>query len=97
MNQVLEEYLHHFTSYFQDDWYYWLPLTQITINSRNAASTGVSPFFLSHGYDPHLSNSIDLEPLAPTTRQHNPRELGDTITQKLQQVIKLAQTIMAAA
>jgi len=97
MNQVLEEYVRHFASYFQDDWYHWLPLAQIAINSRNAASTGVSPFFLSHGYDPRLGDGIDLEPLAPTTRRRNPRELGDTIAQKLRQVIELAQTIMAAA
>ena len=97
MNQVLEEYLRHFASYFQDDWYHWLPLAQIAINSRNATSTGVSPFFLSHGYDPRLGDGIDLEPLAPTTRRHNPQELGDTIAQKLRQVIKLAQIIMAAA
>ena len=83
MDGATEEYLHHFTSYFQDDWYHWLPLTQIAVNSWNAASTGVSPFFLSHGYDPRLSEGINLEPLAPTTRQRNSREMGDTISQKL--------------
>ena len=97
MNQVLEEYLHHFTSYFQEDWHRWLPLAQITINSRDAASTGISLFFLNHGYNPHLSNGVNLEPLAPISCKRNPRETGDVITQKLRQVTKLAQTLIAAA
>src|SRR5579871_836630 len=96
-NQVLEEYLRHFTSYFQEDWVYWLPLAQIAVNSRDAASTGVSPFFLSHGYNPRLGDGIDLGPLTSVRHQRNPRETGDAIVRKLRQVTELAQTMMAAA
>ena len=95
-NQVLEEYLRHFTSYFQEDWYRWLPLAQIAINSRNAASSGISPFFLSHGFNPRLGDGLDLEPLALTTRRRSPQEMGEAIAQKIRQVVELAQTLMAA-
>jgi len=57
----------------------------------------MSSFFLSHGYNPRLSDGVDLEPLALISRKRNPRETGDAIAQKLRQVTELAQTLMAAA
>ena len=65
MNQELETYIRTFIDYAQNDWYDLLSSAQIAINGRDAASTGVSPFFLQHGY--HI-NPLNLqEEIEPTT------------------------------
>ena len=51
MNQVLEMFLRAYTAYLQDDWYDLLPPGILAINGRPAASTGMSPFFMTHGYE----------------------------------------------
>ncbi len=40
----------------------------------------MSLFFLSYGYNPRLSNGVNLEPLALISRKRNPQETGDVIT-----------------
>ena len=66
MNQTLETYLRNFVSHAQDDWYDLLPSAQLAISDRNAASTGISPFFLMHGY--HLDHLNIREDLGHTTK-----------------------------
>ena len=61
MNSIVETYIHAYTLYNQKDWYKLLPLAKLAINSCTPTSTGISPFFLSHGY--HLS------PFSPTEDQ----------------------------
>lgn len=51
MNATLEAYLQMFCDYTQSNWAFLLPMAQLTICSRDAVSTGVSPFFLDHGYN----------------------------------------------
>jgi hypothetical protein len=50
MNQTIETFLCTFVDYDQANWAGLLPYTELVINNRDATSTGVSPFFLSHGY-----------------------------------------------
>jgi hypothetical protein len=38
-------------TYTQEDWAEHLPSAELAINNRNATSTGVSPFFMMHGYN----------------------------------------------
>jgi hypothetical protein len=99
MNQVLEEFLRHFCSYYQDDWDEWLPLAQIAISTRDAASTGVSPFFLSHGYNPNLGESVQLEETSASQASppRNPVESAKQIVSKLKDCIEFAQAAMANA
>jgi len=54
MNQVLEEYLHHYCSWKQDNWKELLPLGEFAINSASSESTGMSPFEANYGYIPRL-------------------------------------------
>ena len=61
MNSIVEAYIHTYISYNQKDWYKLLSLAELIINSHTPTSTGVSLFFLSHGY--HLS------PFSPTEDQ----------------------------
>jgi hypothetical protein len=95
MNSTMEDYLYTFCNYTQDDWYDLLPSAQIAIMGRDAASTGVSPFFLEHGW--HVE-PLDLQ-LEPTRRTTGPSPIqrADAIVQKLQTAREWAQVSMAAA
>ena len=55
MNQTVEQYIHIFCSYQQDDWDKLLPLAEFALNNAPNASTGVSPFFANKGYNPALT------------------------------------------
>ena len=50
MNQIVETYLRTFVNGRQDNWADLLLMAELVVNNRDAHSTGVSPFFLSHGY-----------------------------------------------
>ena len=63
VNQVIEHYLRYYATYWQDDWAGLLPIAMLAINNRDATSTGISPFFATHGYhiDPLSSPSDEGE------------------------------------
>lgn len=50
-NQVVEHYLRAYTTYAQDDWSAFFPIAMTAINNRVATSTGLSPFFVTYGYN----------------------------------------------
>src|SRR5207245_2348851 len=54
-NQTLEQYLHVYCNYQQDNWADLLPLAEFAYNNSPSATTGVSPFFANKGYHPNLS------------------------------------------
>ena len=58
-NQTLEQYLHVYCNYQQDNWADLLPLVEFAYNNAPSATTGISPFFTNKGY--HLNISIHLE------------------------------------
>ena len=100
MNSVWEAYIRSFTNWAQTDWATLCPMAQIAINGRNATSTGVSPFFLQHGYD--------IDPLQLQTPEGRALPLGtpdncsdnekaEQIVSKLRSVLELAQASMASA
>jgi hypothetical protein len=55
MNQVVEDYLCHFCSYYQDNWDRVLDMVEFSINILDSASLGVSPFYFSHGHHPRFN------------------------------------------
>jgi hypothetical protein len=55
LNQTLEQYLHIFCNYQQDNWSLLLPLGEFTYNNAPSASTGTSPFFANKGYHPNIT------------------------------------------
>lgn len=62
-NQEIETYLRLFTTYAQDDWATLLPQAQLTLNNRTASSTGLSPFFFTHGYHQEaVEQALPAEP-----------------------------------
>src|SRR5258707_14035245 len=63
INQVLEQYLHTYMNYQQDDWAPLLPLVEFAYNNATSETTGVLPFFVNKGY--HLRMTPNL--LAPSS------------------------------
>jgi hypothetical protein len=55
LNQTLEQYLHIFCNYQQDNWSPLLPLGEFAYNNAPSASTGTSPFFANKGYHPNIT------------------------------------------
>lgn len=95
MNETLETYLRTFVDYAQDDWYDLLPSAEIAINNRDAASTGVSPFFLQHGY--HIDPLNLHADLSDNMMRDSPIQQADRIVQKLKNARQWAEAAMAAA
>ena len=94
-NQEVETYLRAFVAYNQADWNRWIPLAQIALDNKPASTTGVSPFFLTHGYD-----ATPIEIVEDKTRLEDassPRKKGELIVQKLQEAQEFAQAAMAVA
>ena len=50
MNQEVLAYMRAFISYSQFEWSKMLPTAQLALNNRNNSSSGLSPFFIEHGY-----------------------------------------------
>ncbi|MBW0559185.1 hypothetical protein O181_098900 [Austropuccinia psidii MF-1] len=49
VNQILEQYLWMYVSYYQDDWNTWLPLAEFAYKNSDHSSTKQSPFFTFYG------------------------------------------------
>jgi len=64
MNQTLEQYLHIYCNYQQDNWSELLPLVEFAYNNAPSATTSVSPFFANKGY---YLNMIFLPPEPATS------------------------------
>jgi len=65
----LEQYLHVYCNYQQNNWSKLLPLAEFAYNNAPSATTGVSPFFANKGYHPNLS--VYPERDIASSRVHN--------------------------
>ena len=54
-NQTLEQYLHVYCNYQQDNWSELLSLAEFAYNNALSATTGISPFFANKGYYPNIT------------------------------------------
>ncbi|SJL03616.1 uncharacterized protein ARMOST_06973 [Armillaria ostoyae] len=54
-NQTLEQYIHIYCSYQQDNWGLLLPIMEFAYNNALNASTGISPFFANKSYHPNIT------------------------------------------
>jgi transposase InsO family protein len=95
MNATLETYLRMFVDWAQDDWAFLAPAAMLAINNRDAASTGVSPFFLDHGYNMEPLDLLE-EPRGNENGKTS-RQRADAIVTKLKGALELAQAAMATA
>lgn len=96
INQVVEGYLRAYTAYWQDDWAQLLPVANLAIRNRDAASTGISPFFATHGYDVDILGLTETdEPLRTTGR--SPVARGEAFVARIREATEVAQAAMASA
>jgi transposase InsO family protein len=70
-NQELEAFLRMFGTYEQDTWARTLPAAMLALNNRTNASTGMSAFFMTHGFHhevvqsaPEHTEAADASPAA---------------------------------
>jgi hypothetical protein len=98
MNSTIEVYLRAYVDWDQKNWAKLLSMAMIAIRSRDATSTGVSPFFLQHGYyiDPtQLEAPRDV--LQYTASEQPGKRTAEMIVEKFRKVFELAQASMAEA
>lgn len=94
-NQDLETYLRAYTSYAQDDWEELLPIAELSANNRISTATGVSPFFLTHGYDVPI---IEVEDdLGMYEERKSPIGRADALITKLNQAQEWCSAAIATA
>ena len=55
---MLEDMLHTFINYKQDDWDIYLSAAEFTYNSISNASIGMTPFKMIYGSDPYTLTTI---------------------------------------
>jgi len=98
MNAVVEAYLRAYINWAQDDWSQRCPAAQIAIKGRNATSTGVSPFFLQHGYDVDAVQE-DPEWVAESLHRNpsNPEKAANAIVKKFKETFDYVQSRIAEA
>jgi hypothetical protein len=89
MNQTLEQYLHVYCNYQQDNWADLLPITEFAYNNALNATTGFSLFFTNKGY--HLNISIHPEKALASSCTHDFITNFDELHQYLQDTISAAQ------
>ena len=87
--KTLEQYLHIFCNYQQDNWSELLPLAEFAYNNTPSATTGVSPFFANKGYHPNLTIHPERELASARARQFVVNL--DELHQELKSVISEAQ------
>jgi len=68
-NQTLEQYLHVYCNYQQDNWSELLPLAEFAYNNASSTTTGVSSFFTNKGY--HLNIIIYPERDIASSHAHD--------------------------
>ena len=95
VNQAIEIYVRFFANYAQDNCASLCPVAMLALNNRDSTSTGVSPFFLYHGY--HMEPlEFDVEPLT-NEDPRTPIQRAETIIAKLKSALEFAQSSIATA
>ena len=96
MNQIIEAFLREFVNHAQDDWLPWLSIAVAAICGRDSTSTGLNPFFLSHGWHQDLFEDFADE-LLPQNAKDSPIAKADRILRKLKDLREWAQAAIATA
>ena len=93
-NQELETYLRIFTSFQQEDWAFQLPIAMMALNSRVSQSTGLSPFFMTHGYHQSI---MDFTVPEEQDSSLSPAEQGRQLVEHWRNSADMAKAAMAVA
>jgi hypothetical protein len=95
MNATVETYLRSYVCYDQGDWDKLIPIAELAINARTSSATGVSPFFLTHGYD--LSPFNLTEDLPEQSANQSPIQIGENIARTIKEAMDWAKASLAYA
>jgi hypothetical protein len=76
VNQTLEQYLHTYCNYQQNNWKSLLPLTEFAYNNTLNAITGISSFSANKGYNPSIAVHLEHN-LASTHAQEFVTDLDE--------------------
>lgn len=95
-NRVVEEILRHYVSDNQDDWDTMLSVVEYAINTAKHDSTGFSPFYLNHGYEP--KNPMDhLQGVNIETVNDSSNDAAEKHVQRIKDAIEQAQANLRKA
>ncbi|KAI0995969.1 hypothetical protein K3495_g12211 [Podosphaera aphanis] len=76
----------------QNDWAKWLFSAQVALNNRPNSITGLSPFFITHGY-----HSSPIEIVQTHNPAHSEEKRAENYLSRLQEIQEFSQSAMAAA
>lgn len=93
-NDTIKTTLRELVDWAQHDWVDRLPVAISAINGRNSASTGVSPFFTTHGWEQTLFD-FELDGLRHGSK--SPVAKADLLLNKLRDTRDFLQASMASA
>ncbi|KAI0992243.1 hypothetical protein K3495_g15943, partial [Podosphaera aphanis] len=93
MNQEVLSYMRAFISFSQLEWSTMLPSAQLAINNRDNSSSGLSPFFLEHGYHAEPVQLVST----PTDATSTPAKRAEKFMKRIQEAQEYASASMAAA
>ena len=90
-NQIIQPYLHAYTTFSHDNEEDLLSIAQLVINNRVVIFTGINLFFITHGYNTLLLN-YDITAAAGIENRgtRTPAEIGSEITRKLRKAFNFA-------
>ena len=70
VNQSLQQYLHQYCKYEQDNWYDLLPLAEYAYNNSATTATQMSPFFANYSFHPQTNWPVENESKNPASRNY---------------------------
>jgi hypothetical protein len=94
MNQEIEKMICIWATYTQENWLALLPIVIGAINNREASSTGLSPFFLMHGYHNKPIQLVEERTIRNWTKKDG-EALAEGFLKRLQDATEWAQAAIA--
>jgi transposase InsO family protein len=95
MNQEIEFFFRIFCDWDQGNWHSLCPLAQLVCNTRVSSVTGMSPFFMMHGYN---FEPWDIpETVQAAVNPKTPIQKADNILAKIRDSTEAAKLAMAVA
>ena len=94
--------LRELVNWQQDNWARQLPIVTSAICRRDSSSTGVSLFFLSHGWNQSAFPALDTQDedytnLYTNRTTNSPRAITDQFISQMEETREFVQTKMAEA
>jgi transposase InsO family protein len=92
-NQEIQAFLRCYIDYSQQDWGSFIPAAQLALNNRVSSATGMSPFFLEHGYTVEPFKLAEAAKLQPVREE----VAAEALLEKQRRAIEFAGAALAAA